>query len=115
MGKRPFCHIKDYAGQIQVYIRKDKIGEEGYENFSIFDVGDFIGVEGMLSKTKTGELTIFAKKITLLTKSLLPLPEKWHGLKNVEIRYRQRYVDLIVNPGVKDVFIYRSKNYSGSP
>jgi lysyl-tRNA synthetase class 2 len=108
-GKTTFCHIKDYAGQIQVYIRKDEIGEEGYENFSIFDVGDFIGVEGMLSKTKTGELTIFAKKITLLTKSLLPLPEKWHGLKNVEIRYRQRYVDLIVNPEVKDIFIYRSK------
>ena len=107
-GKTTFCHIKDYAGQIQVYIRKDEIGEEGYENFSIFDVGDFIGVEGVLSKTKTGELTIFAKKITLLTKSLLPLPEKWHGLKNVEIRYRQRYVDLIVNPEVKDVFIYRS-------
>ena len=108
-GKTTFCHIKDYAGQIQVYIRKDGIGEEEYEHFSIFDIGDFIGVEGVLSKTKTGELTIFAKKITLLAKSLLPLPEKWHGLKDVEIRYRQRYVDLIVNPGVKDVLFIEAK------
>ena len=108
-GKTTFCHIKDRAGQIQVYIRKDEIGEENYETFGIFDIGDFIGVEGTLSKTKTGELTIFAKKITLLSKSLLPLPEKWHGLKDVELRYRQRYVDLIVNPEVKDVFVYRSK------
>ena len=108
-GKTTFCHIKDRTGQIQVYIRKDEIGEENYEIFSLFDIGDFIGVEGMLSKTKTGELTIFAKKITLLSKSLLPLPEKWHGLKDVELRYRQRYVDLMVNPGVKDIFVYRSK------
>jgi len=104
-GKTTFCHIKDRTGQIQVYIRKDEIGEENYEIFSLFDIGDFIGVEGMLSKTKTGELTIFAKKITLLAKSLLPLPEKWHGLKDVELRYRQRYVDLMVNPEVKDVII----------
>jgi len=108
-GKTTFCHIKDYAGQIQVYVRKDGIGDKNYEIFSLFDIGDFIGVEGTLSKTKTGELTIFAKKITLLSKSLLPLPEKWHGLKDVELRYRQRYVDLIVNPEVKDIFIYRSK------
>ena len=108
-GKTTFCHIKDRTGQIQVYIRKDEIGDENYEIFSLFDIGDFIGVEGMLSKTKTGELTIFAKKITLLSKSLLPLPEKWHGLKDVELRYRQRYVDLMVNPGVKDIFVYRSK------
>lgn len=108
-GKTAFCHIKDRTGQIQIYIRKDEIGEENYEIFSIFDIGDFIGVEGKLSKTKTGELTIFAKKISLLSKSLLPLPEKWHGLKDVELRYRQRYVDLIVNPEVKDIFVYRSK------
>ena len=108
-GKTTFCHIKDRAGQIQVYIRKDKIGDENYEIFSLLDIGDFIGVEGTLSKTKTGELTIFAKKVTLLSKSLLPLPEKWHGLKDVELRYRQRYVDLMVNPGVKDIFVYRSK------
>ena len=108
-GKTTFCHIKDRAGQIQIYVRKDEIGEENYETFSIFDIGDFIGVEGKLSKTKTGEITIFAKKITLLSKSLLPLPEKWHGLKDVELRYRQRYVDLIVNPDVKEIFVYRSK------
>ncbi len=108
-GKTTFCHIKDRAGQIQVYIRKDEIGDENYEIFSLLDIGDFIGVEGRLSKTKTDELTIFAKKVTLLSKSLLPLPEKWHGLKDVELRYRQRYVDLMVNPGVKDIFIYRSK------
>ncbi len=108
-GKTTFCHIKDRAGQIQVYIRKDGIGEESYEAFGIYDIGDFIGVEGKLSKTKTGELTIFATKVTLLSKSLLPLPEKWHGLKDVELRYRQRYVDLIVNPEVKDIFVYRSR------
>ena len=108
-GKTTFCHIKDRAGQIQIYVKKDDIGAEAYEIFTIFDIGDFIGVEGRLSKTKTGELTIFAKKITLLTKSLLPLPEKWHGLKDIELRYRQRYVDLIVNPEVKDVFVYRSR------
>ena len=103
--KLPSGHIKDRAGQIQIYVKKDDIGAEAYEIFTIFDIGDFIGVEGRLSKTKTGELTIFAKKITLLTKSLLPLPEKWHGLKDIELRYRQRYVDLIVNPEVKDVFV----------
>jgi lysyl-tRNA synthetase, class II len=108
-GKTTFCHIKDRSGQIQVYIRKDAIGDENYEIFSLLDIGDFIGVEGILSKTKTGELTIFAKKVTLLSKSLLPLPEKWHGLKDVEVRYRQRYVDLMVNPGVKDIFVCRSK------
>lgn len=108
-GKTSFCNIKDGTGQIQVYIKKDDIGEASYENFSRFDIGDFIGVQGRLSKTKTGELTIFSKQITLLSKSLLPLPEKWHGLKDVELRYRQRYVDLIVNPGVREVFVSRSK------
>ena len=108
-GKTTFCNIKDGTGEIQVYIKKDAIGAESYELFSRFDIGDFIGVEGRLSKTKTGELTVFSKKVTLLTKSLLPLPEKWHGLKDVELRYRQRYVDLIVNPEVKEVFIARSK------
>ncbi len=108
-GKTTFCHIKDRTGQMQVYIRKDGIGEESYEAFGIYDIGDFIGVEGKLSKTKTGEITIFATKVTLLSKSLLPLPEKWHGLKDVELRYRQRYVDLIVNPEAKDIFVYRSR------
>lgn len=108
-GKTTFCQIKDGFGEIQIYINKKEIGDEAYDLFSKFDIGDFIGAEGRLSKTRTGELTLFAKKITLLSKSLLPLPEKWHGLKDVEIRYRQRYVDLIVNPEAKKVFILRSK------
>jgi len=108
-GKTTFCHIKDGTGQVQVYVKKDDIGADSYELFTKYDIGDFIGVEGGLSRTRTGELTLFSKKVTLLTKSLLPLPEKWHGLKDVELRYRQRYVDLIVNPDVKDVFVARSK------
>ncbi len=108
-GKTIFSHIKDGTGQIQIYIKKDDIGEDTFSWMSKVDIGDFIGVEGRVSKTKTGELTIFAKKVTLLTKSLLPLPEKWHGLKDIELRYRQRYVDLIVNPEVKNIFVVRSK------
>ncbi len=108
-GKTTFVNIKDAAGDIQVFINKNSLGESAYEIFGKFDIGDIIGVEGRISKTKTGELTLFASKVTLLSKSLLPLPEKWHGLKDVEIRYRQRYADLIVNPDVKKVFIARSK------
>lgn len=108
-GKTTFCHIKDGSGQIQIYVKKDDIGADNYEWFNKVDIGDFLGVEGKLSKTKTGELTLFCNKVTLLSKSLLPLPEKWHGLKDVELRYRQRYVDLIVNPGVKEVFVARSR------
>ncbi|PIR01641.1 MAG: lysine--tRNA ligase [Nitrospinae bacterium CG11_big_fil_rev_8_21_14_0_20_45_15] len=109
-GKTTFVHIQDRTGKLQIYVKKDQIGgEEAYEIFSKFDMGDFIGVEGTVNKTQTGELTLFAEKVTLLTKSLLPLPEKWHGLKDIEIRYRQRYVDLIVNPEVRKVFISRSK------
>ena len=108
-GKTTFVNIQDSTGQIQVFINKNALGEEAYDLFGKFDIGDIIGVEGRVSKTKTGELTLFANKATLLSKSLLPLPEKWHGLKDVELRYRQRYLDLIVNPDVKEVFIYRSK------
>jgi lysyl-tRNA synthetase, class II len=109
-GKTTFVHIQDRTGKLQIYVKKDQIGgEEAYGIFSKFDMGDFIGVEGTVNKTQTGELTLFAEKVTLLTKSLLPLPEKWHGLKDIEIRYRQRYVDLIVNPEVRKVFISRSK------
>ncbi len=109
-GKTTFVNIQDRSGKIQVYVKKDNIGgDEPYEIFSKFDIGDFIGVEGTVNKTKTGELSLFAEKVTLLSKSLLPLPEKWHGLKDIEIRYRQRYVDLIVNPDSKQVFVYRSK------
>jgi lysyl-tRNA synthetase class 2 len=108
-GKTTFVNIKDASGDIQVFINKNSLGETAYEIFGKFDVGDMIGVEGRISKTKTGELTLFASKVTLLSKSLLPLPEKWHGLKDVELRYRQRYVDLIVNPDVKKVFVARSR------
>ncbi|MFQ5674062.1 MAG: lysine--tRNA ligase [Nitrospinales bacterium] len=108
-GKSTFCHIKDGSGQIQLYLKKDTVGAEAYELFAKFDIGDFIGVQGKLSKTRTGELTLFVDKATLLAKSLLSLPEKWHGLKDVELRYRQRYVDLIVNPEARQVFVHRSK------
>jgi len=108
-GKTTFVNVKDVSGDIQVFINKNALGESAYEIFSKFDIGDIIGVEGRVSKTRTGELTLFAGKVTLLSKSLLPLPEKWHGLKDVELRYRQRYVDLIVNPDVKKVFIARSR------
>jgi len=107
-GKTTFCHLQDSSGKIQIYVRKDELGEGVYDTFLKFDIGDIIGVTGKVFRTRTGELTIGAKNIILLTKSLRPLPEKWHGLKDVEIRYRQRYVDLIVNDDVKNVFIKRT-------
>jgi len=108
-GKTTFLNIQDSSGKIQIFMNKNVLGEETYEFLGKLDIGDIIGVNGRISKTKTGELTLFADKFTLLSKSLLPLPEKWHGLKDIELRYRQRYVDLIVNPDVKKVFILRSK------
>ncbi len=108
-GKTTFVNIQDSSGQIQIFVNKNALGDEAYEIFGKFDIGDIIGVDGRVSKTKTGELTLFASTVTMLSKSLLPLPEKWHGLKDVELRYRQRYVDLIVNPDVKKVFVLRSK------
>ncbi len=108
-GKAAFIHIKDNAGKIQAYIRKDMVGEEGYQLFKLLDIGDYIGIKGSFFKTKTDELTILTTEIKLLTKSVRPLPEKWHGLTDIETRYRQRYVDLIVNDNVRDVFITRSK------
>jgi len=108
-GKASFGHILDVSGQIQIYVQIDNLGEEAYSLFKKMDIGDIIGVEGSVFKTRRGEVTVEAHKITLLTKSLQPLPEKWHGLKDVDLRYRQRYVDLIVNPEVKDVFIKRTK------
>jgi lysyl-tRNA synthetase class 2 len=107
-GKTTFCHLQDSSGKIQIYVRKDELGDGVYDTFLKFDIGDIIGVSGKVFRTRTGELTIHAKNITLLTKSLRPLPEKWHGLKDIEIRYRQRYVDLIVNDEVKNVFIKRT-------
>ena len=109
MGKASFAHLLDGEGKIQIYMSRDDLGEEEYAGFKKWDVGDVIGVEGILFRTRTGEISIHAKSATLLAKSLLPLPEKFHGLTNVEQRYRQRYVDLIVNPEVKDTFVKRSK------
>ena len=109
MGKASFCHVQDLEGTIQCYVARDSLGEEPYAAFKKMDVGDIIGVEGSVFKTKTGEISIHAEKITLLTKSLQLLPEKYHGLTNTDLRYRQRYVDLIMNPEVKDTFIKRSK------
>lgn len=108
-GKTMFWNVQDATGRIQVYVRLDVIGEQAYENFKFFDIGDIIGIEGQVFKTKTGEVSVRAKEITFLSKSLRPLPEKWHGLKDVETRYRQRYVDLIVNPQVRDTFVKRSQ------
>ena len=109
MGKASFAHLLDSEGKIQLYVARDDLGEEAYAGFKKWDVGDIIGVEGILFRTRTGEISVHAKSATLLAKSLLPLPEKFHGLTNVEQRYRQRYVDLIVNPEVKDTFIKRSR------
>ena len=109
MGKASFAHMLDGQGKIQLYIARDGVGEEVYAGFKKWDVGDIIGVEGHLFRTRTGEISVHATGITLLAKSLLPLPEKFHGLTNLEQRYRQRYVDLIVNPEVKDTFVKRSK------
>ncbi|MBQ7108691.1 MAG: lysine--tRNA ligase [Clostridia bacterium] len=109
MGKASFCTIQDSTGKIQVYVRRDDVGEEEYAAFKKYDIGDILGFEGFVFKTKTEEISVHAKKLTLLSKSLLPLPEKFHGLKDTDTRYRQRYVDLIVNPEVKRNFIIRSQ------
>jgi len=109
MGKASFAQLLDASGQIQLYFKQDELGRHAYELFKKLDVGDIIGVGGNVFKTKTGEVTINVKKFELLTKSLRPLPEKFHGLKDTELRYRQRYVDLIVNPEVKKTFIIRSE------
>ena len=109
MGKASFCTIQDSTGKIQVYVRRDDVGEEEYAAFKKYDIGDILGFEGFVFKTKTEEISVHAQKLTLLSKSLLPLPEKFHGLKDTDTRYRQRYVDLIVNPEVKRNFIVRSQ------
>ncbi|SFB32013.1 lysyl-tRNA synthetase, class II [Lentibacillus halodurans] len=108
-GKAGFAHVQDLSGQIQIYVRKDMIGEDTYEIFKSADMGDIVGVTGVMFKTKVGELSVKAMEFTLLTKSLRPLPEKYHGLKDIEQRYRQRYLDLITNPNSKETFILRSK------
>ncbi|MGE9906471.1 lysine--tRNA ligase [Lachnospiraceae bacterium SGI.231] len=109
MGKASFCNVRDLQGDIQSYVARDELGTEAYQAFKKFDIGDIIGIKGKVFKTKTGEISIHATEITLLSKSLHTLPEKFHGLTNTDIRYRQRYVDLIMNPEVRDTFIKRSQ------
>src|SRR5512143_2800146 len=108
-GKAAFLKVRDGAGDLQVWVKKDKVGERGFEVFKLLDVGDIVGAEGPATRTKTGELTVEASRFTILTKSIRPLPEKWHGLTDVEARYRQRYVDLAVTPGVREVFVKRAR------
>ena len=109
MGKASFCTIQDGEGRIQSYVSINDLGEESYKAFKTYDIGDIIGIKGFVFKTRTEEISIHAKEVVLLTKSLRPLPEKFHGLKDMDLRYRQRYVDLIMNPEVKDTFVLRSK------
>jgi len=110
MGKASFCDIQDRYGKIQLYVRIDSVGEEEYEQFKKFDIGDIVGVKGEVFRTHKGEISVKVSEITLLAKSLQPLPEKWHGLKDPDLRYRQRYVDLIVNPDVRKTFITKARS-----
>ena len=109
MGKASFCHVQDLEGTIQSYVARDAIGEEAYKDFKRMDIGDVVGIKGDVFRTKMGEISIHAEEVTLLSKSLQILPEKYHGLTNTDLRYRQRYVDLVMNPEVKDTFVKRSK------
>ncbi|MGZ4815706.1 MAG: lysine--tRNA ligase [Terriglobales bacterium] len=109
MGKAAFMHLQQAGQRLQLYVKKDDVGEKGFELFKLLDIGDHIGVKGYLFRTRTNELTIHAQEITFLSKDLLPLPEKWHGLTDVELRYRQRYVDLFMNPEVREVFVRRAQ------
>jgi len=109
MGKAGFAHLQQGGQKLQIYVKKDAVGDKGFELYKLLDLGDHIGVSGYLFRTRTGELTVHVEEITFLSKDLLPLPEKWHGLTDVELRYRQRYVDLIMNPEVREVFLKRSK------
>ncbi|MFQ5455064.1 MAG: lysine--tRNA ligase [Nitrospirota bacterium] len=108
-GKAAFAHVRDKSDKIQVYFKKEILGEKLFSLFKMLDIGDFVGISGILFKTKTDELTIQVNELTLLCKALMPLPEKWHGLTNIEIRYRQRYLDMIANPAVKEIFIKRGR------
>jgi len=108
-GKAAFLRVRDRSGELQVWVKKDKVGERGFEIFKLLDIGDVVGATGPATRTKTGELTLEATSFTILTKAIRPLPEKWHGLTDVEQRYRQRYVDLVVTPGVRDVFVKRAR------
>jgi lysyl-tRNA synthetase class 2 len=109
MGKAGFAHLQQDGQRLQIYVKKDAVGEKGFELYKLLDLGDHIGASGYLFRTRTGELSIHVEQITFLSKDLLPLPEKWHGLTDVELRYRQRYVDLVMNPEVREVFLKRGK------
>jgi lysyl-tRNA synthetase, class II len=109
MGKAGFAHLQQDGQKLQIYVKKDAVGEKGFELYKLLDLGDHIGVSGYLFRTRTGELTVHVEEIEFLSKDLLPLPEKWHGLTDVELRYRQRYVDLFMNPDVREIFFKRSK------
>jgi lysyl-tRNA synthetase class 2 len=109
MGKAGFAHIQQGGKKLQIYVKKDAVGEKGFELYKLLDLGDHVGLSGYLFRTKTGELTVHVEQIEFLSKDLLPLPEKWHGLTDVELRYRQRYVDLVMNPDVREVFLKRTK------
>ena len=109
MGKASFCNVQDLKGNIQTYVARDSIGEESYKDFKKMDIGDIVGIKGTAFTTKTGEISIHATSVVLLTKSLQILPEKFHGLTNTDLRYRQRYVDLVMNPEVRDTFVKRSQ------
>src|ERR1700687_3675530 len=109
MGKAGFAHLQQDGQRLQIYVKKDAVGDKGFELYKLLDLGDHIGVSGYLFRTRTGELSVHVEEITFLSKDLLPLPEKWHGLTDVELRYRQRYVDLVMNPAVREVFLKRSK------
>ena len=109
MGKAGFAHLQQGGKRLQIYVKKDAVGDKGFELYKLLDLGDHIGVSGYLFRTRTGELTVHVEEITFLSKDLLPLPEKWHGLTDVELRYRQRYVDLVMNPEVREVFLKRTK------
>ena len=109
MGKAGFAHLQQNGQRLQIYVKKDAVGEKGFELYKLLDLGDHIGVSGYLFRTKTGELTVHVEEITFLSKALLPLPEKWHGLTDVELRYRQRYVDLFMNPEVRETFLKRAR------
>ncbi len=109
MGKAGFGHLQQGGQRLQIYVKKDAVGDKGFELYKLLDLGDFVGVSGYLFRTRTGELTVHVEEVTFLSKDLLPLPEKWHGLTDVELRYRQRYVDLVMNPEVREVFLKRTK------
>ena len=109
MGKAGFAHLQQSGQKLQIYVKKDDVGEKGFQLYKLLDIGDIVGVRGYLFRTRTGELTVHVQQLTFLAKDLLPLPEKWHGLTDVELRYRQRYVDLVMNPDVREVFVKRAR------